>query len=233
MKYFFYGDFELKINQKISEIVTKNNFERKYYDTEGADISEILSELGSENLFGDKNIYIIDITETDIETILNFFKFIPENCEIVIVYKDTLEKSSKILKNLPKNISILEFKKSKSGNIFNFTDFVVAKDIAKSYLELSKLEENEVLIFNNIVSAGRSLLALKADLNIKSKIIPFKVGVYKKNYEKYTFEELKDLYNNLYKNDLKFKKGEINGEMLLLHSINLFFIDSNGSFKQK
>jgi len=40
-----------------------------------------------------------------------------------------------------------------------------------------------------------------------------------------------NIYNNLYQNDLKFKKGEITDEMLVLHSVNLFFIDKDGSIK--
>lgn len=231
MKYFFFGDFELKINQKVSEIVTKNNFSRKYFEIEDENISEILAELSSENLFGDKNIYIVDVTENEISTIQEFLKKIPPVCDLIIVYRDTLEKSSKILKSVPSDISQLEFKKTKSGNVFAFVDSLVAQDITKTYLELSKLDENEVLIFNNIVSAARSLLSIKKDLNIKNKIIPFKVGFYKKNSEKYTLEELEEIYNNLHTNDLKFKKGEINGEMLLLHSVNLFFLKQNGSTK--
>lgn len=231
MKYFFFGDFELKINQKISEIVTKNNFSRKYFDVEDENISEILAELSSENLFGDKNIYLVDITDTDIHSIQEFLKKIPSVCDLVVIYRDSLEKSSKILKSLPNDFTQLEFKKTKAGNVFNFVDSLVSKDISKTYSELSKLEENEVLIFNNIVSAARSLISIKKDLNIKNKIIPFKVGFYKKNAEKYTVEELDEIYNNLHTNDLRFKKGEINAEMLLVHSVNLFFLNKNGSIK--
>lgn len=231
MRNFYYGNFESKINEKVAEIVSKGSFVKLEYPLNSENISEIASAMASESLFGDKNLYYIDITESEVELIEDFIKRIPANCDLVLVYRDELEKSSKILKIISKDFLILEFKKSKVGNIFSFTDYLLSGDINKTFSELSKLDDNEVLIFNNIVSVARNLLGLKFDLGIKSKIIPFKIGLYKKVVNNFSEQNLIDIYNNLALNDLRFKKGEINGEMLLLHSVNSFFINKNGSTK--
>jgi len=231
MRYFYYGNFESKINEKISELVSNGNFVKIEYPLNSENISEIISSMSSESLFGDKNLYSVDITDSEVEDIDAFFKIFPANCDVVVIHREELEKSSKILKIIPKDFTILEFKKNKTGNIFSFTDYLLSGDINKTFSELSKLEDNEVLIFNNIVSVARNLIGLKFDLGIKSKIIPFKVGLYKKAVTYFSEEDLIVIFNNLALNDLRFKKGEINGEMLLLHSVNLFFINKNGSTK--
>jgi DNA polymerase III delta subunit len=231
MKYFFYGNFEVKINEKISEIVVKNKFVKTEFSLNSDNLSETILALDTENLFGDKLLFVIDVTDSEIEVLENFLKMIPANCDLVITYRGDLEKSSKILKIIPASITTLEFKKSKLGNVFLFTDYLISKDLVKTYQELKKLDDNEVLIFNNIVSVTRSLLGLKLNLDLKNKILPFKISLFKKAAEKFSEEELKLIYNNLYLNDLKFKKGEITDEMLLLHSVNLFFINKDGNNK--
>ncbi len=233
MRNFYYGNFESKIREKISETVQKGKFLKFEYPLVPDNISEILSGIFSESLFGDKNIYVIDITESEFEDIEKFIQLISPVSEVIVIYRDDLDKNSKILKLFSKEFYTQEFKKSKTGNIFSFTDSILLGDLNKTYLELKKLDENEVLIFNNIVSVARNLLALKLDLSIKSKIIPFKLGLYKKSIEYYSKQDLTNIYSNLAENDLRFKRGEINSEMLLLHSINLFFINKNGDIKQK
>ena len=231
MKLFLYGNFEVKILEKISEITLKNNFSKIEYSLSLENISEILSGLSSISLFGEKNLFVIDISESELEELEEFLKAIPTDSELILICKRELEKSSKILKLIPKEFTFFEFNQSKGGNTFLFTDLLMSKDLTKTYIELNKLTENKILIFNNIVSMTRSLLGLKYDLDLKNKIIPFKVSLFKKNVEKYSVEELKNIFNNLCKNDLRFKKGEINEDMLLLHSINLFFDNKNGNSK--
>lgn len=231
MKYFFYGNFDVKINERISEITLKNNFVKNEFPLEEENLNEIISGMSSESLFGDKNLYVVDITETEIETLDNFLKIVPSNSDLIIVFRNELEKTSKILKIIPKEYVVQEFKKTKSGNIFYFTDYLISKELNKTYAELNKLDDNEVLIFNNIVSATRSLLGVKLDLDLKNKIPPFKISLFKKAAEKFSEESLISIYNNLYLNDLKFKKGEITDEMLVLHSVNLFFINKDGNNK--
>jgi len=195
------------------------------------DFNEITVALNTSSLFGDKNTIVVNIFEVENEILESFLNNLSGDSDLIIYYPEELEKSSKKIKLFPRDFTILEFKKSKIGNIFNFTDYLLSKDINKTYTELSKLDEDGVLVFNNIIPIVRNLISLKKDLNLKTKIIPFKLGLYKKMVEKYTYEELMDLYKNLYQNDLKFKSGEITNEMLVLHSVNCFFIKQNGSNK--
>jgi DNA polymerase III delta subunit len=233
MKYFFYGNFEVKINDKISEIIKKNNFSKIEFSLNTENLEEILAGLFSLSLFNEKNLFVIDITNTKSEEIEKFFSLLKGEFDIAIYYRDDLPKTSKILKFLPKDFTILEFKKGSEGNVFNLSDSLISKDIKKSYLELKKLNENEVAVFNGVLSSFRGLFGLKFELYTKDKIVPFKIGLYKKAVENFDKEELKNIYNNFYYNDLKFKKGEITDEMLLLHTVNLFFLDQNANTKQK
>jgi len=189
MKYFLFGNFEVKINEKISEFIKKSNSIKSEFKLDSENFAEILTNLNTDNLFGEKNLVVVDLTEAEYEDIEKLCKLIPQNSDILLVYRDNLEKSSKLLKLFSKDYQSLEFKSSKVGNIFNFIDYVVNKDPKRSYNELNKLDDNEVLIFNNIVGGARNILSLKMDLSYKNKIIPFKIAQYKKAAEKW--EEVK------------------------------------------
>jgi DNA polymerase III delta subunit len=231
MKLFYYGNFEIKISEKINELALKNNLTKLKFDLDSENLSEIITSLSMESLFGDKNLIIVNGTESEFEVLESLFKQLPNSGNLILLINKDLEKSSKLLKLIPKSFTVQEIKQPKKGNIFSFTDQLLGDDISKTYLELLKLSENEVLIFNNIISVGRNLLSLKLNLSTQSKIIPFKLGLYKKALGNYNKEDLYNIYNNLFINELKFKTGEINSEMLLIHSVNLFYIYKNGNLK--
>ena len=231
MKLFYYGNFEIKISEKINELAIKNNLTKLKFDLDSENLSEIITSLSMESLFGDKNLIIVNGTESEFEVLESLFKQLPNSGSLILIINKDLEKSSKLLKLIPKSFTVQEIKQPKKGNIFSFTDQLLGDDISKTYLELLKLSENEVLIFNNIISVGRNLLSLKLNFSTQSKIIPFKLGLYKRALGNYNKEELYNIYNNLFINELKFKKGEINSEMLLIHSVNLFYIYKNGNLK--
>lgn len=231
MIYFLYGDDTAKISNYVSSLSKKNSFNKINYELNSENISEIIGNLDTPNLFGEKNLFIIDITDTDPEVVLDFTRRINDSHEVIILFEDNIDQRSKVFKTLS-SYKTTSFKNIKNSNIFEFTDLLINKDTKKVYQELQKLEEageEDLAIFNMIVSAFRNIAAIKFDTKLKSKIIPFKVNFYNKAANLYTNEEVKEIYKILSENDLKFKTGEITSDMLLIHSINTIL--KNGTNK--
>jgi len=232
MIYFLYGDDLPKLNNFIVGYASKNSLSRINFELNSENISEIIGTLGTPNLFGDKNLFIIDITESDPEIILKFYESIKNSdYELIILNEGSIDQRSKVFKSLS-NFKTQSYELPKNNSIFNFTDYVISKDIKKTYEELLKLQENkedDLMIFNMLVSSFRSIAAIKFDSKLKNKIPPFKVSQMNAIAEKYSVDQVKKIIKILAENDLKFKTGEITSEMLLLHSINT--IIDNGSSK--
>jgi DNA polymerase III delta subunit len=83
------------------------------------------------------------------------------------------------------------------------------------------------MIFNMIVSSLRSIVGIKFNTKQKNKIPPFKIRQMSSSSDKFSEDEIKNLYKILCENDLKFKTGELSSEMLLLHSINSILKDGS------
>lgn len=232
MIYFLYGDDLPKLNNFIVGYASKNSLSRINFELNSENISEIIGTLGTPNLFGDKNLFIIDITESDPEIILKFYESIKNSdYELIILNEGSIDQRSKVFKSLS-NFKTQSYELPKNNSIFNFTDYVISKDIKKTYEELLKLQENkehDLMIFNMLISSFRSIAAIKFDSKLKNKIPPFKVSQMNAIAEKYSVDQVKKIIKILAENDLKFKTGEITSEMLLLHSINT--IIDNGSSK--
>jgi DNA polymerase III delta subunit len=232
MIYFLYGDDLPKLNNFIVGYASKNSLSRINFELNSENISEIIGTLGTPNLFGDKNLFIIDITESDPEIILKFYESIKNSdYELIILNEGSIDQRSKVFKSLS-NFKTQSYELPKNNSIFNFTDYVISKDIKKTYEELLKLQENkedDLMIFNMLLSSFRSIAAIKFDSKLKNKIPPFKVSQMNAIAEKYSVDQVKKIIKILAENDLKFKTGEITSEMLLLHSINT--IIDNGSSK--
>lgn len=230
MTQFLYGDDLTKLNNYIINYSSKNNFSRINYELNPENISEIIGTLGTPNLFGDKNLFVIDITETDPELVLKFYEAIKgQDFELIIVNEGSIDQRSKVFKTLS-TLKTQSYELPKNNLIFNFTDYVISKDLKKTYEELSKLQENkedDLMIFNMVVSSFRSIAAIKFDSKLKNKIPPFKVRQMNSISEKYTLEDVKKIIKILAENDLKFKSGELTSEMLLLHSINSIIKDGS------
>jgi DNA polymerase III delta subunit len=219
---FIHGDDLPKINLFISDYLKKNNLNKITYSLNAENISEILGNIDTPNLFGEKNLFVVDITECEFEDLEKFVKALTEDSELILLYEGLFDQRSKSFKLLSKFKSF-EFKLVKTSNIFAFTDCLLSGDLKKTYQELEKLNEageEDLMIFNMVVSTFRNLAAIKFDTKLKSKVPPFKIGLYTSASKRYTDDEIKNIYKILAENDLKFKTGEITSEMILLHSIN-------------
>ena len=219
---FVYGDDLTKINNFISELIKKNNFVKNTLVLNELNSSEILGTIDTPSLFGDKYLFVIDVTDTESEILENFIPKISANSDVIIIFEGEMDKRSKEFKLLSK-LKTLNFSQIKSNGIFNFVDTLFLGDPKKTYQEyenLLKNKEEDLAIFNMIVSNLRSISYIKFNSSLANKIPPFKIGLMQKIANNYTEEELSNIYKILTENDLKFKNGELTADLLLTHTIN-------------
>ena len=223
MAFFLYGDSLLKINDEIAKIYSKEKYTKVLVELTEENYLDLGPKIFSENLFGDKYLYILDITDTENQTIEKFFsdKEALKLDNIVVICRKNLISSSKIIQ-IFKGCEIKELKDT-SENIFELADLIISGDISKVYKEIEKHKKlEEVYVFNMVVSGFRSVEYLILGMNQASKIPPFKKGFYQKVAQNYNEFKVKEISQKLFDLDLKFKTGEITEDMLLTSTILLF-----------
>jgi DNA polymerase III delta subunit len=223
MAFFLYGDSLLKINDEIAKIYSKEKYTKVLVELTEENYLDLGPKIFSENLFGDKYLYILDITDTENQTIEKFFsdKEALKLDNIVVICRKNLISSSKIIQ-IFKGCEIKELKDT-SENIFELADLIISGDISKVYKEIEKHKKlEEVYVFNMVVSGFRSVEYLILGMNQASKIPPFKKGFYQKVVQNYNELKIKEISQKLFDLDLKFKTGEITEDMLLTSTILLF-----------
>lgn len=219
---FIFGDDQVKVNNFISEFVKKNNFQKSAHELTEDNISELVGIIDTPSLFGDKNLYIIDVTNSEFETLEKFISSLDSNSDVFLLYEGEIDKRSKEYKLLSK-IKTVNFSEVKSNAVFYFVDTLFLGDPKKTYQDLENLlknKEEELSIFNLIVSTLRSLAFVCFESPLKSKIPPFKKSFFESLAKKYSQEEIANMYKIISENDLKFKNGELTSEMLLTHTVN-------------
>ena len=220
-----------KIHQTVSNSIKKYSFEVLNYSLSDENFSEILGNLDTPNLFGERILTIVDVTESDSELTERFIDKTKEVKDLYIIYQKKLDSRTKFAKFLISNKALIyDIKEDLSP--FEFGDLVLNQKVKESYLELKRLESNGadfVSLFSGIVTSSRNLLNYIYKTNARKSIFSNKLEMYKNLSKKFSEEDINKIYSMLTENDLKFKKGEISDEMLILSSMN--FILNYGSDK--
>ena len=99
---FIFGDDQVKVNNFISEFVKKNNFQKSAHELTEDNISELVGIIDTPSLFGDKNLYIIDVTNSEFETLEKFISSLDSNSDVFLLYEGEIDKRSKEYKLLSK-----------------------------------------------------------------------------------------------------------------------------------
>lgn len=223
MSYFLYGDNQSKINDEILKILSQENYTKSEKELSEENYLELGSTVLSENLFGDKLLYIIEITETENEIIENFFsdKKLTELSNLIVVYRKNLTSNSKIFSFL-KGFEVKELK-DVGESIFELVDKIIKGDVSLTYKEIEKHKKvDDIYVFNMAVSGFRNIEYIVFGMDQQSKIPPFKKGMYQKIAQNYTKEKIKKVSQKLFEYDLKFKTSELTADMLLTSIIILF-----------
>jgi len=229
--YILAGNDISKINNTIKISIKKYSFEVTNYVLSVENYSEILGNLNTSNLFGERVLSVVDITDVENEISEKFIENSKEVKDLYVVYQKKLDSRTKFAKFLVSKKALV-YELDEEIKPFEFGDFVVSRKSKEAYQEMINLEKkgiDKISLFSGILTSFRNILNIKFAANAKKSIFPSKVPFYTKISESLTSEDVIKIHSVLYENDLKFKKGEINEEMLVLHSMN--YILNYGSNK--
>ncbi len=212
-----HGDDERKLYERLSKFIETardRGWEVAYLDDKSESIRE---QLSSPSLFGAERFFIVrDITrlgKKELEWISKNSSTLPGN---LIIYHEGYV-SQTILKSLPKDIKIEEFKLPVI--LWNFLDNLYPGNSEKSIKQFHELIEKEApeFIFTLIAKLFRDLYWVKTD----AASLPYpnwRVGKLKGQASKFTIDQLKLLIGKLAEIDIKIKssKSDLTNELDLL-----------------
>jgi len=215
----FYENKQPKKNNKLYKYLIKKSFIYEFSDLEFYELSKYVNEMAKHNnlnISNDALTYLIQKCKNDLWKISN---------EIL--------KLTNFEKNIEKEDVELLVSDKKFDNIFLFIDELARRDYKKATELLQKLQNsgnNDIYIFSMIVYQFRTLLIVKDfiensnvqnDYKLQSYIVsqagisPFVVGNHIKYAKKYTFSELKKIYNYLLLEEIGIKNGKIQSSTAL------------------
>jgi DNA polymerase III delta subunit len=212
-----HGDDERKLYERLSKFIetAKNrSWEVAYLDDRSQSIQE---QLSSPSLFGAERFFIVrDITrlgKKELEWISKNSNALPGN--LIIYHEDYI--SQTILKGLPKDIKIEEFKLPVI--LWNFLDNLYPGNSERSIKQFHQIIETQApeFLFTLIAKLFRDLYWVKTD----EKSLPYpswRTGKLKSQALKFTTDQLKNLINRLAEIDIKVKtsKADLISELDLI-----------------
>lgn len=220
--YILTGNDISKINQTVSSSIKKYNFIPINFALTEESYSEILGNLGTSSLFGERNLVIVDITESEPEVIEKFILNSESHTDLYVLYLQKLDSRTKLSKFLLSKKALV-YNKEESPNSFYFGDLVVLGESVKAYEELKKLEsygEKPLAINSGIITSFKNIIALKFKTNgIKSiySNLKSRLEVRANNLSE---GDVLQIQSTLFYNELKFKRGEITESMMLISNMN-------------
>lgn len=221
--YILAGSDISKISNTVNSSIKKYSFQTLNFNLTEENFSEILANLDTPSLFGDRILLIVDITETESELSEKFIEKAKEFKDLYVIYQKKLDSRTKLAKFLISNKALVYDEVAEAVSPFKFGELVLSQKVKEAYEEFNLLEKNEVdpvSIFSGIVTASRNLLNFSLGTNAKKSIFPKSISFFENLSKKYSIEDIKKIYGLLAENDLKFKRGEITEEMMVLSSMN-------------
>lgn len=221
--YILAGSDISKISNTVNSSIKKYSFQTMNFNLTEENFSEILANLNTPSLFGDRVLLIVDITETDNDLSEKFIENAKEFKDLYVIYQKKLDSRTKLAKYLISNKALIYDEEIEATSPFKFGELVLNQKIKEAYEELNTLEKNEVdyvSIYSGIVTACRNLLNFSFETSTKKSIFPKSIPFFQALSKKYSQEDIKKIYGLLAENDLKFKRGEITDEMMVLSSMN-------------
>ena len=220
--YILAGDDISKISNTINSSVKKYSFQEVNTALNEDNFSEIIANLDTPSLFGERILTVVDITETESELSEKFIEKSKDIKDLYVIYQKKLDSRTKFAKYLISRKALLyELKEEISP--FKFGELVVNNQTKEAYEEMKLLQEkgiDNISLFNGILTSCRNILNLKFDTNAKKSIFYSRLSFFQNIASKLSQEDIKKIYSVLGENDLKFKRGEISEEMLILHTMN-------------
>lgn len=227
MIFIVHGEDYSKSRKLIVNQQKKLNVEtKKEFDVTEIEPNELGDAVFSFDMFGEAPFVILNISKAankNLDAYLNIAKKTPKDASLIILSNKKLTKSNIFIKNAVK-IKAKEIVNNKdiTGNIFKFVDYLFYKNRIAAYKELNKLtqEENDPFYtFSMILYGLRNVLHAKYETKEFSKKSPFVKEKAQRQAEKFSKEQITNLYNQLYETDKKLKTGQMSSDIVLTHTI--------------
>lgn len=210
MLYILHGDDTVSLQSRLSELI-ENQRSATFVQGDKANASEILSALSATDLFLDTRFVVIEkVLKIDKKTL---DKILPElnkasfskSLHIILCHDSEL---SKAFLGKFKNTSPEMFLLPKL--FFTFLDNFTPKSYKKELGILLKMENVEAeQIFYSLIKRVRQLLLAKLNIETEetTKMTPWQKDKIRTQNAKWTAEELRKIYQELFEIEVKMKSG--------------------------
>jgi len=204
-----HGDDEKKLYERLSKFVEtakSRSWEVSYLDDKTQHIQE---QLSSPSLFGAERFFIVrDVTRLGKKELDWINKNIANLSGNLIIYHEGYI-SQTILKGLPKDIKVEEFKLPVI--LWNFLDNIYPGNSEKCIKQFHQIIEKQApeFIFTLIAKLFRDLYWIKTDEK-SMPYPPWRVGKLKPQASRFTVQQLKQLIDILSDIDIKVKTSKAN-----------------------
>lgn len=226
MIFLIHGKNELESQKTVSEIHKKFNPQEKIeVDLEELSPAEFAEKTLTPNMFGYKNLLIVEIGKTTNDQLLKHIGIAtkaPTETTIIFTTNKKYRSNSKVIKLVKeiKESKIIEVKENRDSTIFNFLDAVFNKERKKAYKLLETLLEKEEPSFKThsmLVYQLRNIAKTKFGGSVSAP--SFVKNKLKKQSNKFSKENILSLYEYFYKTDRDMKLGLIPDNILNIISI--------------
>ncbi|OHD81536.1 MAG: hypothetical protein A2355_15610 [Spirochaetes bacterium RIFOXYB1_FULL_32_8] len=217
MIYIVHGEDASKSRQLILNQLSKLNAASKTDLSISATSPQKLAEsLSGITIFGDEPFVVFDVSgagRKNVDDYIEVIKRVQTEFTLIIFSNKKLTKSNAFIKAFADNeAKVVTNEKTAESNIFNFLDALAEKDRKSTYSELSKLlsdDQDEIYILTMIQYLVRNLSYFVFNSSKTASINPYVKYKLVKQSKKYTEQNIKDLYSEMYMREKQLKTGEI------------------------
>lgn len=209
-----------KLSLKISE--ENLNAHKKEFNISDITAEDLKAEISSFGLFDDPPFIILDISKAGRKNVRDYIEVLkeaPKETTVVVVSNKALTKSNAFIKSAKGlGAKVLENNEVPKSNVYKFIDAVFEKNKKKSYRELTNLlqdGEDEFYIFSMIMFNLRNLAMYRLDAPEAKSLAPFIKSKLSKVSKEYDQKKLAEIYDEMYKMDLKMKTGRVSKEIAI------------------
>jgi DNA polymerase III delta subunit len=174
------------------------------------------SVIMSRSLFGEAPFLLLDITKAgrmNMDKHIKVIKNIPKDTTLIIVSCKELSKTNVFLKNQKElNLKVIKNEKIPSSNVFRFLDALADKSRKRTYKELSKLikeDQDEMYLIAMMQYMLRNLAYCIFNSPQLNKINPYVKSKTMSQVNKFSKDDIKKLYKDMYLIDRNTKTGMI------------------------
>lgn len=231
MIYLLHGENIVAIRNFLIKLSEDNKVKVRHdIRIEETEPSELLNYISSFDMFSNSTLIAFDVSKMarmNVDSYISEIKKVPNEITFVIYSSKELTKSNAFMKSaLELKARVMPFKKVGLSNIFKFCDAVFARDRNQAYKELRNLlmdGEDSIYMLVMLTSSLRNLAYAKFNSREYEKLMPFIKSKVKSQSQKFTEQEIKDLYEKFYTLDVAMKSGLVSHDQVPVLALESVF----------